>query len=248
MKKYVIFFVGLLLSGMVFGQNETKMLGIGEVEITPPKFTGVTNVDANDELNNSLLIKKYLQKNIDYPGNELAWLNEGTEVVKFTITPTGDVTDFKIVNSVSPDVDKEMVRVLRTTNGMWSPGYKNGVATSMEQEISAVFGNNKDGKIIEDFVNKATAYFKQGSNKLFFKNNPGKALKSFNMGIKYLPNDQSLLLMRGMCYYELGQTEKAKTDWNKVSSIGGMDITDIANNLTGMSGYGEMKKILANNK
>ena len=248
MKKYVIFFVGLLISGTVFGQNETKMLGIGEVEVTPPKFTGVKNVEPNADLDNSLLIKKFLQKNINYPGDESAWLNEGTEVVKFTITPSGDVTDFKIKNSVSPDIDKEMVRVLKTTNGMWNPGYKNGIPTSMEQEISAVFVNNNNGKVLEDFISKATAYFKQGSNKLMLKNKPEKALRSFNMGIRYLPNDESLLIMRGMCYYELGETEKAKEDWNRVANRSGIDLKEIANYLSGMSGFEEMTKILANNK
>jgi tetratricopeptide (TPR) repeat protein len=248
MKKYVIFFVGLLISGTVFGQNETRMLGIGEIEVTPPKFTGVKNVEPNAVLDNSLLIKKFLQKNINYPGDESAWLNEGTEVVKFTITPSGHVTDFKIMNSVSPDIDKEMVRVLKTTNGMWSPGYKNGIPTPMEQEIAAVFGDNNNGKILEDFKNKATVYFKQGSHKFIFKNNPEKALKSFNLGIRYLPNDQSLLLMRGMCYYAMGEIEKAKEDWNRVANRSGIDLKEIANNLSGMSGYEEMTKILANNK
>jgi hypothetical protein len=248
MKKYVIFLVGMVLSVMVFGQNGTKMVGVKEVEVIPPKFTGTENVKATVEEDNSLSLRNYLLKNVNYPEGGSVWLSEGTEVVKFTVTPSGNVSDFKIVNSVSPDIDKELIRVLKTTNGMWNPGYNNGALTAMEQEVSAVFGNNSDGKILTHFVNNATICFKLGSNALIFKQNPEKALRQFNQGIRYLPNDQALLLMRGMCYYNLGDKEKAKKDWDRLASLGGIDSNSINYDLTGINGYSEMMDILAKNK
>jgi len=248
MKKYVIFLVGMVFSVMLFGQSGTKMVGVKEVEVIPPKFAGNENVKANLEEDNSLSLKNFLLENVNYPDGGSVWLSEGTETVKFTVTPSGNVTDFKIINSVSPDIDKELIRVLKTTNGMWSPGYSNGSPTATEQEVSAMFGNNSDGKILTHFVENATICFKTGSKFLFFKHNPEKALRHYNEGIRYLPNDQALLVMRGMCYYDLGDKEKAKKDWDRLASLGGIDSNSINYDLTGMNGYSEMMDILAKNK
>ncbi|MDP2844208.1 MAG: tetratricopeptide repeat protein, partial [Acetobacterium sp.] len=51
--------------------------------------------------------------------------------------------------------------------------------------------------------------------KLFIEKNPKKALKYYDMGIALLPNEYSLLLARGMCRFELGNEEGARSDWNR---------------------------------
>ena len=245
MKKYGILMIGLILSVMVFGQNETRMMGISEVEVTPPGFTGVEKSTTLLEKNNAAKLMNYIKANIDYPENEIVAKIEGTEVIQFTVTPQREVTDIIVINSVSPAVDKELIRILKTTNGMWNPGHKNGEVTSMEQQITVMIGNNEDGKIASRFINEATFYFKKGSKSLVLKNNPKKALRFYSQAVRYLPNEPNLLLMRGMCYYEIGETEKAKEDWNKVASHEDFDIKGINNDLTGMNGYIEMTNIIA---
>lgn len=246
MKKYAILLVGLVLSGIVFGQSESKMLGVKEVKVTPPKFAGVITADELEEKSSSL-IKSFLRENVVHPDYDSEWLNEGTEVIHFTVTPQGTLTNFEIINSVSPAIDKEMIRVLKTTDGMWNPGYNNGIPTAMEHEVTAIFGDNTDGKIANRFISKATNYFKQGSKNLMIKDNPAKALRSYSQGLRYLPNDESLLLMRGMCYYELGETEKAKKDWERVASQGGIEPNDkIDYDLSTMKGFPELTQIVKN--
>lgn len=240
--------VGLVLSIMVFGQNEKKMVGINEVEVTPPQFTGIEKSVKLVEENNSSVLMNFIRENTVYPNNEHVAQIEGTEIIRFTVTPQGKVIDFKVINSVSPAVDKELIRVLKTTNGMWNPGHKNGKATSMEQEITAMIGNNEDGKIATRFIDEATFYFKKGSKNLVLNNKPKKALRFYSQAIKYLPNEPNLLLMRGMCYYEIGETDKAKEDWNKVATLEDFDIQSINNDLTGKGGYSEMTNIIAKNK
>ncbi len=249
MKKTAIFLFSLTLSLMVFGQIETKdlMVNLEEVEVTPPNFTGIENVAAILQANGAELVKRFIIKNVNYPESALKFHKEGTEIVQFVVTHKGKVTNFKVVNSVSPEIDEELIRVLKTTDGMWKPGYNNGIAVTMEKEVSLVFCVDKcdSNSVKELFANKATEYFKSANKKLFVKQNPQKALKQYDNGIRYLPNDKALLYSRGMCRYELGDEEGALRDWNRIVDLGGVDFGVFAYDTVDMKGYDEMIKILA---
>jgi len=42
------------------------------------------------------------------------------------------------------------------------------------------------------------------------------SIKHFNAGIRYLPKDESLLMLRGICRYELGDENGALNDWERM--------------------------------
>jgi len=246
MKASVIFLICLISSIVVFGQNETKQINVNveEVQVTPPKFTGVLNSDELFDTGKSLAINNYLTKNFVCPTEASICRKEGTEIIQFTVTPSGRLINFKVINSVCREVDKEMIRVLRTTNGMWMPGNNNGKPTAMEREVSMMFGDYSQDKIVNHFVSQAEKYFTWGSTTLLTEHKPKKALRYYNKGIQYLPNDKGLLLLRGMCNYELGKIENAKRDWNRIVSLGGIVNSTDFKELADMKGYSEMTTIL----
>ena len=250
MKKTVIFLFSLMLSLMAFGQIETKdlMINLEEVEVTPPMFTGVENVVAILQTNNTELVKEFIVENINYPEKALDHEEEGTVIIQFIVTSDGTVNNFKVVNSVSPNIDNELIRVLKTTTGMWNPGYNNGAPVAMGKEVSMVFcvDECEFNSVMEHFTIKAAEYFQNGCKKLFVKHTPKKALKQYDKGIKYLPNDKALLYVRGLCRYELGDEEGARKDWNRIISLGGVDYGEFAYEPSGMKGYAEMVKMFAN--
>jgi hypothetical protein len=256
MKKNVIFIACIILSIMVLGQNETKNQVVNEkkVEGTTPKFVGIKDATAFFNVDNSLLINNYISENVVCPRETANCEKEGTEVVQFTVTPSGNLTDFKVINSVCPEMDKEFIRVLKTTNGMWKPGYNNGEPVEMEHDVAMMIGDCGENKIVNHFVQHAEKWFEMGNKTLLEKHNPKKALKFYDKGVLYLPNDKSLLTVRGICHYELGDTESAKRDWNRVVKLGGinpgettsMDIND--NDFVEMKGYSAMTSILNRNK
>jgi tetratricopeptide (TPR) repeat protein len=187
-----------------------------------------------------------LARNFDqHDNNDLK--PEGTEVVRFTVTPSGELSDFAIINSVSREIDKEIIRVLETTNGMWIPGNNDNVPTGMTKEVSLAFciKNNSSKSVTEIFKEKATNCYFAGSKALFEKQNPKKALKYYNWGINYLPNDQSLLLGRGICRYETGDKEGARQDWERLKSLGGFEIEnwELTENAKGLKSYDELTSI-----
>ncbi len=246
MKKYLVLLICLTVSFIAFGQSEMQnSVNIEGVEVVAPQFTGIENVVMLTSADKSKLIKNYLVENAKYPKSALDCMSEGIEVIKFVVNPDGSLSNFDVINSICREIDSELIRVLKTTNGMWQPGENNGNPVAMEKEVSLIFvaGNFKD--LTKYFTAKATNSFVQGCKKMYLKNNSKKALRYYNQGMRYLPYDKNLLYVRGICKYELGDKEGAIKDWNRIVELGGMDFTDIAYDTSKMKGYSEMAEILA---
>ncbi|WP_320113420.1 energy transducer TonB [Draconibacterium orientale] len=246
MKKVVFIMLALFISMLSLSQNDTPSVPIDEVEISPPAFTGIENyIDiARAEVNN---LQEYISANIKYP--EEANLNgrEGTEVIKFNVNARGQVTDIDIVNGVCPEIDDELVRVLESTNGMWKPGIKDGIPVSMEQEVSIVFSLSGNAEQThEKFVTIATTCFSKGAECFFEKGKAKRAEQLFTRGMTYMPHDQSLLLMRGLCRYERGNHEGAREDWTRLVELGStVDMnSDFFVQIEGLEGYEALTAIL----
>jgi len=90
----------------------------------------------------------------------------------------------------------------------------------------------------------AQEYSTQGSTLLLMKDNPKKALKAFDKGILLRPNDQSLLLTRGLARYEVGDKEGAKRDWTRLKELGYGLGDAYLTNFDELKGYEEMISFL----
>jgi TonB family protein len=243
MKKNVFFALIMLAAGFAAGQQQH----ISEIKVTPPQFAGIENALKVQGNSQNALIDDYLTINVNFPDRAKSWGFEGTEVVQFTVTADGNVTDFKIINSVCSEIDNEVIWALTQTNGMWLPGYNNGEPVDMTKEVSLAFCLDKEASksVQQIFSEKATHYFTSANKTLFEKHNPKKAIKFYSFGLNYLPYDKSLLLMRGMCRYELGDKEGATEDWTRMSSLGGeIDMSKYMTQIKGMKGYDELVTIL----
>lgn len=245
MKTIIIFLACMIICVFTYGQIEEKKMPhveVDEVQVIPPKFTGIQNPVPILEAGQKESIKEYLAKNIKYPDSKN--YIQGTEVVQFNISTTGELSDFIIINGLSQEINDEVIRVLKSTNGMWIPGYNNGNVVAMEKEISVVFkvtGSTFD----KDFTTLARKYFTKGSIVLFTKENPRRSIKSFDKGIKLLPNDENLLFMRGMARYEIGDKDGAYRDWERINALGGsISHEEYHANLKELKGYAELVQIL----
>ena len=250
MKKSVIFLICFVVPFILFAQNITQDPdpNVEEVRVSPPQFTGINNVNNLVNENSNDLIKAYLAEKITFPTRSAICKQEGTEVIQVLITPEGEVSNITFLNSVCPELDKEFVRVLKTTNGMWKPGLKNNEAVTMPQEISIVYSSVDEakGSVMERFFEKAKYFLDKGNQKLYVKENPKKALKYYNAGIKYLPDDESLLMARGLCLYALGDMDAATKDWSRIEQLGGVNVNEMVADLPGQNSYEEMMAILKN--
>lgn len=222
MKKNIILLMCAVFSGITFGQVNPHIM-IDEIVVSPPKFIGEANNLTRSTDNHSITIQDYLVKNFRRTALRNQALVEGVELVEFLVLPTGDLTDLIIINGVSPEIDAEIIRILKTTNGMWFPGSNSGVPIAMKKEISLkikVAGSeNSFTETARLSQSKAVALF-------YEKGKPQRALKYYDQSIRYYPRDISLLQMRGLCKYELGDREGANEDWTRVYNLSGLDFAD----------------------
>ncbi len=195
--------------------TETKMLR--DVDVTPPSFMGVKTTVL--DLAKSTSIYDYLGEKIEYPKMSENMMKEGCVIIQFTVLENGDLDNFEVINSVTSDIDNEVIKVLKSTDGMWRPGKNNGTPVAMEKEVAVTFQmeNSDHLKLAQKFYRRA--------NKKFEKNKYKKALRLLDHALVYQPYDKAVLLKRGQTRLLTGNMGGACQDWNRLKSLGS-DLAD----------------------
>ena len=73
---------------------------------------------------------QYIQTNLKYPEDARIKGIEGEVLVCYTINEQGKVTDAKILRGISPEIDKEALRITNSIKG-WQPATQDGKYISM---------------------------------------------------------------------------------------------------------------------
>ena len=235
MKRKITFLLCMICSIITLGQNQRSL---EEITCTPPKFTGINGTVPILLEQKYPTIENYLAGKMTYPEEAKRLMQQGTVVVRFLVTPEGKIADTKIINSVSNEIDEEVINVLATTNGMWKPGFNNEKPVAMETEVSIAF--RLEGIPHNDFYQMGRKYFSQGAITLFNKESPKKALRFFDKGIVLLPNEKGLLALRGLTRFELGDRDGALRDWQRIKSLGGFEGNVYLEKFGDFKGYAEM--------
>jgi TonB family protein len=81
---------------------------------------------------------KLLSKKIRYPGYEYTNNITGTVLLEFVVEKDGKVTDIKIINHVSNNIDREAVRVMNQSP-VWSPGTMYGKNVRVKYHVPINF-------------------------------------------------------------------------------------------------------------
>lgn len=230
MKTIFVVIICLAFFAVSFGQDKPPIFEV-------KKYAMVAQDQKCESIND------YLRNCLCYPYDCLKSQNEGTEVVKFEVTSTGELKNFEVINSVSPEIDEHLIQMLQKTSGMWSPGMKNGIPVHMEKEISVVFKYSELEQIAiyRDFDRLAKACLDKGTKFLMMKNKPEKALKLFDRGIRYCPYEDCLRLARGLCRYELGDVSGARNDWERMTIAGvAPETKELVEKAADLNGYNEL--------
>ena len=81
---------------------------------------------------------QFLAQNINYPPEVMKLGIQGRIIAQMIIRSNGKVSDVKIIRSLHPDLDKEVVQALEAMP-QWKPGKKNGKAVNMKMTIPVNF-------------------------------------------------------------------------------------------------------------
>lgn len=234
MKTIFVVFICLAFFAVSFGQNKPPIF-------EAKKYAMIAQDQKCESFND------YLRNCLYYPEESLKNREEGTAVVKFEVTKDGELKNFEVINSVSPEIDEHLIEMLKKTSGMWTSGLKNENPVTMEKEISILFkyGEFEQFALHKDFEEKAKACLDRGNKLLLVKNKPKKALKLYNRAIKYCPNEDCLRVARGLCRYELGDVEGARNDWERMTIAGiSPEAKELMGQLSGLEGISELAQFV----
>ncbi len=68
----------------------------------------------------------WIQRNMIYPQSAVREKLGGRIFVNFAVNTKGEVEDVVILKGLSPEIDKEIIRVISSSSGMWTPGRQRG--------------------------------------------------------------------------------------------------------------------------
>jgi protein TonB len=67
-------------------------------------------------------LKKFIYKNLIYPAYEKEAEITGRVLIRFVIEKDGSVSNIEVLKKVSPGIDREAIRLVSLTSGMWIAG------------------------------------------------------------------------------------------------------------------------------
>ena len=83
-------------------------------------------------------LMKYLKKNLRYPQICKEQGVQGRVIVQFVVNPDSTLSDFNVIKSVNPHLDKEALRVV-SSMPKWKPGEQRGKPVSMRMTLPVTF-------------------------------------------------------------------------------------------------------------
>lgn len=113
----------------IMGNKSTEGTGTGPIRIAEvmPQFPG-----GEQEM------YAYINKNLKYPVTEQEIGTQGRVTVQFVVAKDGTIKDVKILRGISPNCDKEAVKVIKNMP-RWIPGRQNGNPVSVYFTLPIVF-------------------------------------------------------------------------------------------------------------
>lgn len=83
-------------------------------------------------------LMSFVAQNLVYPEQAVKDKVEGRVIVEMVIETTGEVADAKILRSLSPECDAEVLRIVNLMP-KWTPGYKDGEPVRTTFVLPVVF-------------------------------------------------------------------------------------------------------------
>ncbi|MBN3582790.1 energy transducer TonB [Algoriphagus aestuarii] len=83
-------------------------------------------------------LAEYFNENLHYPMLSKIQGIEGKVLVEFNISETGEIRNIKVLKSLTDDLDREAIRLVRNMPH-WQPAYQNGIAQNVNYQLPILF-------------------------------------------------------------------------------------------------------------
>lgn len=162
--------------------------------------------------------KKFYFTHIEIDASKVMFAqNYGTVTIAFTVDTLGKLNDVKVLNSISKSLDADALKFINKTESKWVPATKNG----KKVESYVEFDFNYFQKIPVTDMHKAPNRRILYKSHNFDRNQASRLIneKEFKLAIpildkicNYFIRDPEVFFMRGFCYLNLEEIEKACDD------------------------------------
>ena len=130
--KYLIFTIFSLCCLISYAQKDTTLYGY--IDSTTYKKVEITVVPGGGQAT----WNRFLEKNLNYPSSAKKKHIKGKVVVDFTVAADRTISDYKIVKSLSADLDNEAIRLV-STFPLWMTAVNNGQHVNFRNRIEIEF-------------------------------------------------------------------------------------------------------------
>jgi len=212
MKALIVVLAFLVFSAGAYGQGDSSSTNsVAFLADKNPEFPG------GDQA-----LMTFLLKNVVYPESERLKAIEGKVLIRFLVDTDGSTKDVQLIKSVSPELDKEAMRVVKMLP-RFTPGYRLGVPVRVYYNLPVVF--RLTGPTISEEEKQLKAkfekdeYFRKAAILLgtgLFK----EATKQVKKSIKAFPNQYVSYAVLAECESKLGRKKAACKDYGKARSLG----------------------------
>ena len=131
MKKYLITLFFILSFAAAKAQSPDTIITKGEPIYIAVQETAVFSGGMEK-------MYKYLGNELTYPEIEKKYNIQGKVYITFVVEKNGSLSDFKILKSVTKDIDAEAIRVMKASP-KWIPGKQNGVPVRQQYTMAITF-------------------------------------------------------------------------------------------------------------
>ncbi|WP_196283230.1 energy transducer TonB [Hymenobacter jeongseonensis] len=139
----------------------------------------------------------------------------GFFVASFVVLPSGKLDTIQIHKGRNQAFDKQFVKAIRKTDGLWRPAMLDGNTVAVEKEIRFKFSTFATRMDYDQKYNMAIKLKNQGEYQ--------SAIALLSVCIQLDPYEIDAYYHRATCYQESNQIQNACTDWQQVKTLGSKD-------------------------
>ena len=184
-------------------------------------------VDQEPQLDYEGGLPGFLAKNLKMPLELKLNDTSGTVYIEVVIDTLGEIGYMNVLKGVGFGCEDEVIRLMEISSGKWIPAMKDGRKVKVKRTYPIKFMMKKmvKGHYVE--VNSMRSY----NRGVEFMNggNIEDAIVEYTVALTKSPKYIDALYNRGVCYYKVGEMEKACEDWESAKELGDNEVQSLLN-------------------
>ncbi|MCW3127270.1 MAG: cell envelope biosis protein TonB [Bacteroidetes bacterium] len=159
-------------------------------------------------------LMKFVQTHIFYPEDARTMNIQGRLMVSFVTDTADGVENITMKQKVWPSMDEEAIRVVRLTQGKWTPGVRGGRKVRVFFMLPIVMKTGEGD--FSPILNPAMSAAEKKAIKAIEADKFEVALKLYRDLCQQEPGNNFAAHNLGLCLYKTGDTEAALDIWKKL--------------------------------